>query len=162
MEATENSELAALTAQAGLLDGELSSSGPEAQVAQAEADQQMQQQEQNTGQVRLIFALAVPVLGRLYPSIADIYTDPTCDQLATVLGPLLTKYGINLGDMGDKWGVEIAAVMVCGPVAMATYHGIQADIAGRDESMRTEQPPKAVASNRQEAPQMTPEMVSLG
>lgn len=157
MDGSENSELEALTAQAGLLDGELSASGPEAQVAQAEADQQMQQQEQNTGQVRLIFALAVPILGRLYPCIGDIYTDPTCDQLATVLGPLLTKYGINLGDMGDKWGVEIAAVMVCGPVVMATYKGIQTDIA-----MRAEPLPKAVASTRPPAPPAAPETVSLG
>lgn len=157
MEASENSELAALTAQAGLLDGELSASGPEAQVAQAEADQQMQQQDANIGQVRLVFALAVPILGRLYPCIADIYTDPTCDQLASVLGPLLAKYGINLGDLGDKWGVEIAAVMVCGPVVMATYKGIQTDIA-----MRADPLPKASAGIPPPQVQKQSEPVSLG
>ena len=157
MKGQENNELAALTAQAGLLDGELSASGPEAQVAQAEADQQMQVQEQNTGQIRMIFSLAVPILGRLYPCIADIYTDPTCDQLATVLGPLLTKYGINLGDMGDKWGVEIAAVIVCGPVVMATYKGIQTDIA-----MRADPLPKAPASNRPVSLEKQTDPVSLG
>lgn len=161
MSTSENTELAALAAQAGMLDGELSASGPEAMVAQAEAEQAMQQQNQNTGQVRMILALAVPVLGKLYPSIETIYTDPACDQIAATLGPVLTKYGIDLGDLGGKWGEEIAAIMVCGPIAFATYKGIQADIAARNP-----QPPKAVASNVNFQPvnKVTPvqETVTLG
>lgn len=153
----ENNELAALAAQAGLLDGEQAANGPEAMVAQAEAAQAVEQQNANTGQVRMILALAVPLLGKLYPCIEDIYDDTTCDQVAGTLGPVLTKYGIDLGDMGTKWGPEIAAVMVCGPVAFATYKGIMADIASR-----AKQVPKAVASNSQKAPEEAGEMVCLG
>ena len=152
----DNTELAGLAAQAGLLDGEVSANGSEAMVQQAEADQQMQQQNQNTGQVRLILALAVPVLGKLYPCIEDIYTDPTCEQISAVIGPVLTKYGINLGDLGGKWGEEIAAIMVCGPIAFATYKGILADIASRAPV------PKAVASSQPVRVEKQPETVSLG
>lgn len=157
MEGAENTELAALTAQAGLLDGEQAANGPEAMVAQAEADQAEQVQSANIGQVRLILALAVPVLGKLYPCLVDIYDDTTCDQVAGTLGPVLTKYRIDLGDMGSKWGPEIAAVMVCGPVAFATYKGIMADIASR-----APQVPKAVASTVRQAAPAAPEPVTLG
>lgn len=153
----QNTELAALGAQAGMLDAELSSTGPEAIVAQQEAEQSAEQQNVNTGQVRMILALAVPILGKLYPSIADIYTDPTCDQVATVLGPVLTKYGVDLGDLGSKWGPEIAAAMVCGPLAVATYKGVMFDIAARNPQV-----PKAVASTSQTAPAPAGEVVTLG
>lgn len=152
----ENSELAGLAVQAGMVDGEMTATGPEAMVQQAEADQMQQQQGQNTGQVRMILALAVPILGKLYPSIEDIYTEPTCDQVAAALGPVLTKYGVDLGDLGGKWGEEIAAIMVCGPIAFATYKGIMADIAARAPV------PKAVASNQPVSIEKAPETVILG
>lgn len=122
-------------------------------IESAEADAQAAAQGANTGQVRMILALAVPVLGKLYPCLIDIYDDTTCEQVAGTLGPVLTKYGIDLGDLGGKWGPEIAAIMVCGPVAFATYKGIMADIASRGAQV-----PKAVAST---APQGR-ETVTLG
>lgn len=153
----DTNELAALAAQAGMLDTEQEANGPQAMVAQAQAEQQVEQQNANTGQVRMILALAVPILGKLYPCLVDIYDDSTCDNVAATLGPVLTKYNIDLGDMGAKWGPEIAAVMVCGPVAFATYQGIMADIASRKPQV-----PKAVASNGQKAPEKAPEPVVLG
>jgi hypothetical protein len=112
---------------------------------------------QNGAQVRMILAVSVPLLGAMYPSIGVIYTDQTCDQVAMVLGPVLTKYGIDLGDMSTKWGPEIAAAMVCGPIALATYRGIQADIA---DSLR--QVPKADAGPPPQVTASEPETVTLG
>lgn len=153
----QNTELAALAAQANMLDAELTATGPEAIIAEQEAAQVVEQESGNTREVRMILAMAVPLLGQLFPSIADIYTDPTCDQVATVLGPVLTKYNINLGDMSSKWGPEIAAAVVCGPLAVATYKGIQFDLAARNPQV-----PKAVASNSQPAPSAPAEVVTLG
>jgi hypothetical protein len=124
--------------------------------AQDEAQQVAAAADKNTASVALMLALAVPFLGKLYPCIIDIYTDEAQAAMAGTLGPVLTKHHINLGDLGGEYKEEIAAVIVCGPIAWATYTGIKADIASR-----AQQVPKAVASNLQKAPQ-TAEPVVLG
>lgn len=155
--APANPEMQALLMQADALDGEAAAAGPEAMMAaQAQAEAVMLA-DQNTGQVRMILALAIPLLGKLYPSLTAIYTDPTCDQVAGALGPVLTKYGVNLGDLGNQWGEEIAAVLICGPIAVATYQGIKADIQAR-----AEQVPKAVASTQPQRVDGPAEPVTLG
>lgn len=150
-------EMRALLMQADALDGEAAAAGPEAMMAQQQQAEAVMLTDQNTGQVRMILALAVPLLGKLYPSLVDIYTDPTCDQVAGTLGPVLTKYGVNLGDLGSQWGEEIAAVLVCGPIAVATYQGIKADVQAR-----VEQAPKAVASPQPQRVETRTETVTLG
>jgi len=155
--APPNMEMQALLMQADALDGAAAAAGPEAMMAaHAEAEATMLA-DQNTGQVRMILALAVPLLGKLYPSLTAIYTDPTCDQVAGTLGPVLTKYGINLGDLGSQWGEEIAAVLVCGPIAVVTYQGIKADIQARADEV-----PKAVASAQPQRVTPPADPVTLG
>lgn len=155
----ERQSLAALELKAGEPDL-AAQQGAEHAAAQENAVV-VQAANQNSEQVRLILAVAVPLLGTMYASIGVIYTDQTCDQVAMVLGPVLTKYGIDLGDMSSKWGPEIAAVMVCGPIALATYRGIQADIAASHKQV-----PKASAGTLQPVPApddgREPETVSLG
>ena len=130
------------------------------QAAQLEEQQAAQEvaaaADQNTKSVALMLALAVPFLGKLYPCIIDIYTDEAQAAMAGTLGPVFTKHHINLGDLGGDYKEEIAAVMVCGPIAWATYAGIKADIA-----TRAQQVPKAVASTAQQAPKIA-EPVVLG
>lgn len=127
----------------------------DAEAAQA-ADEQAFQIDQNTGSVRMGLDIAIPFLSKLYPSLADIYTDEARAAVAMTVGPVLTKHGVNLGDIGGQYKEEIAMVAVCGPIAMATYQGIKADIAARERQV-----PKAVAS---EAKQAAPagEPVTLG
>lgn len=150
-------EMRAILMQADALDGAAVAAGPEAMMAAEEEAQASMLADQNTGQVRLILALAVPLLSKLYPSLAEIYTDPTCDQVAGTLGPVLTKYHINLGDMGNQWKEEIGAVLVCGPIAVATYQGIKQDIQAR-----AEQVPKAVARPQAQRVEPPSETVTLG
>jgi hypothetical protein len=157
MEGAENSELAVLAAQAGMIDGEMTASGPEAMLAAQEAEQAIVEADQNIASVALILALSVPFLGRLYPSLLVVYTDEAQGAVSATLGPVLTKYGINLGDMGGRWKEEIAAVAVCGPIAIATLEGIKADIAAREKHV-----PKAVASNEPRQVEKPDEMVTLG
>lgn len=152
-----SAEMQALLMQADALDGDARAAGPEAMLQNAAEEEAAMVSDQNVGQVRMILAVAVPVLGKLYPSIEQIYTDATCDQVAGTLGPVLSKYGVNLGDLGSKWGPEIAAVLVCGPIAVATYQGIKGDI-----DARSPQVPKAVASGAPEAVPVTGEVVHLG
>jgi hypothetical protein len=131
VEQTGNSELAGLMLQAHGVDGELAANAPEAiQQAQELAAVGSLAQE-NTQGVEMILATAVPVLGKLYPSLVAVYTPDACAAVAMSLGPVLAKYGINLKEWGGKYQEEIGALFVCGPIAWATVQGIKADIAER-------------------------------
>lgn len=155
-----NNELASLAIMAGQIDGDQAAAGPEAVIAQAEADQAIAMADGNATQVAMILGLAVPILGQMFPSIIEVYTPEAQAAVAGTVGPVLSKYGVDLGDMGSKWGPEIACVVVCGPIAMATYKGINADLAAA--AAKNKQAPKAVASNSQQAPAGPPPVQSLG
>lgn len=155
-----NNELASLAILAGQVDGEQAAAGPEAVIAQAEADQEAVMVNGNTEQVAFMLGLAVPILGQMFPSVLEVYTPEAQAAVAGTVGPVLTKYGVDLSDMGSKWGPEIACVVVCGPIALATYKGINADLAAA--AAKKPQVPKAVASNSQPAPAGPAVIESLG
>lgn len=142
-------EMLALSMQADALDGEAHATSAEGVMAAQAEEQVLDQTSQNAQQVRMILALSVPVLGGMFPSITELYTDQQCDLVAASLAPVLTKYNINLGGLSDR--PEIAALMVCGPLAFATYKGIQADIAARKPQL-----PKGSAGNPIKAPSVEP------
>lgn len=112
----------------------------DAEAAQAAAEVAAQV-DQNSNAVRMGLDIAIPFLSRLYPSLADVYTDEARGAVAMTVGPVLTKYGIDLGDVGGRYREEIAMVVVCGPIAMATYQGIKSDVEAREKRV-----PKAVAA----------------
>lgn len=124
-------ELDSLAMQAANLDGEVASTTPGAMLEQQEQAAVMGLAEQNSRGVSMIMALAVPILGKLYPSLEGVYTPEACGQVAASLGPVLAKYGVNLEEWGGKYQEEIAALFVCGPIAWATVQGVKADIASR-------------------------------
>ena len=150
-----NNEMLALAMQADALDGDAAAAGPEAVMAQQQADEGEQQAQTNVGQVRMMLDLGIPILSRLYPSLADIYTPEACGMVAASLGPVLAKYNINLADWGSAYKEEIGALMVCGPIAWATVQGVKADIAARaDKSPKAgvlRQPPPPAQSQYPEA-----------
>lgn len=128
----------------------------DAEAAQAAAEQATHA-DQNSQAVRMGLDIAIPFLSKLYPSLAEIYTDEAKGAVAMTVGPVLTKYGIDLGDVGGRYREEIAMVVVCGPIAIATYQGMKADIDARVKPV-----PKAVASKVPEAVPEAAETVRLG
>lgn len=128
----------------------------DAEAAQVAAEVAAQV-DQNSNAVRMGLDIAIPFLSRLYPSLAEVYTDEARGAVAMTVGPVLTKYGVDLGDVGGRYREEIAMVAVCGPIAMATYQGIKADIEAREK-----QAPKAVAAKQVSEPPKAPEEVRLG
>jgi hypothetical protein len=150
-QSTGGQELAGLIAQAGQIDGEAAASSPEAMQAAQELQVAMSMGEQNAAAVGGMLELALPLICPLYPSLEAVYTPEVRAQVAGTLGPLLAKYGVNMEDMGGRYREEIAAAFVCGPIAIATYKGIKADIASRAD------PPKAIAQEpaKQTAPALT-------
>lgn len=128
---TENNELAALEMQAAQLDGETAALSPEAVMAAHAETEQFDLANENAKGVSMCLEMAVPILGELYPSLVAIYTPAACERVAGALGPLLAKYGIDLGEVGGRYKEEIGAAFICGPIAWATYKGIMADVAAR-------------------------------
>lgn len=128
----------------------------DAEAANAAAEQAAQA-DQNSTAVRMGLDIAIPFLTRLYPSLEDIYDEQARTAVAMTVGPVLTKYGIDLGDVGGRYREEIAMVMVCGPIAMATYQGIKSDIEAREKRV-----PKAVVAKPAGAAPKAEETVRLG
>lgn len=127
----------------------------DAEAAQAAAELDVQT-DQNSKAVRMGLDVAIPFLCKLYPSLEAIYDEQARAAVATTVGPVLSKYGVDLGDIGGRYKEEIAMVLVCGPIAVATYQGVKADIEAREKRV-----PKAVASTSSGAPQAA-EPVKLG
>lgn len=128
---SDDKELAALEMQAGAVDGEVSAQAPEAQMAAIEQAQAFDLASENSQGVRMMLDMAIPMLGAMYPSLEAVYTEQTRQQVAMALGPVMAKHGVSLKEWGGKYGEEIAAVFVCGPIALATYKGIKNDIEAR-------------------------------
>lgn len=60
-------------------------------------------------------------------------TDDTLQAVAAAVAPVLDKYGIDLGQMGGNYAVEIRAVMVTVPVILACRAGLRAELAAKRE-----------------------------
>ncbi len=145
-----NPEMRALLMQADMLDSEVQASGPEAMVAEQEAAEVSQMTMDNVQGIMMMLGVAVPLLSKMYPSLEAVYTEEACASVASSVGPVLSKYGVSLGDMGGRYKEEITMVVVCWPIAAATVVAVKSDIAARAKPVDT-QVPKAVASNSQKS-----------
>lgn len=147
MEDTEDTNLGPLLAQANAIDGDLEAAGPEAIQAAQEEAAALTLAEENTRGVGMIMELALPLICPMYPSLKDVYTPEAQGAIAATMGPLLAKYGINLKEAGGKYKEELAAALVCGPIALATVKAIKTDITARAGAPRAvAQAPAAPAS----------------
>ena len=76
-----------------------------------------------------LITVAVATLGPIFPSLGDIYTPAATQSAAGAIAAVCEKHGWAQGGMLGKWGPEIACALVVGPLALATYKGISADLA---------------------------------
>ncbi|MTV36274.1 hypothetical protein [Duganella radicis] len=129
-----SNELDALMMQAGAVDAQIAATAPEAVQAAEEQQVLLSVADENKRGVLLVLGTALPVLGKLYPSLLAVYTDEAQAAIAETVGPLLAKHGIDLKDFGGNYREEIAAALVCGPIAWATVQAVKADIAARAEA----------------------------
>lgn len=135
------SNLEALAIAAEAIDNDTAATEPGAIAAHQVEAQQLEQQGENVRQIHMMLDLAVPLLGAMYPSLPPIYTDQKRREIAASLGPVFTKYNIDLAKWGTAYKEEIGALMICGPVAWATVQGIKADIARREQTIAPGQVP---------------------
>lgn len=127
----EMNELDGLEMAANAIDGEVAAEAPGAVAAAQEEAQAASLADTNGRAVAAILEMASPMIAPLYPSVAAVYTQETCAQVGAALGPVMAKYGIDLGEWGGRYKEEITALFVCVPVALATLKAIKADVAAK-------------------------------
>lgn len=128
-----NHELERLISEAGMITAEAQATTPEALQAAQEAEQAVQLADQNTNAFRMILGMATGVFAMVgYPSVAAVLDEGKREALALAWGPLATKYGYDLSNMGSEYREEIGALFVTAPIAMAVWKGIKEDAAARE------------------------------
>lgn len=83
------------------------------------------------GELGGAITMAVGMLGPMFPSVQGIYTPEVITAVSGSVAAVCEKHGWLQDGLMGRYGEEIACVAVVGPVAFATYKGIQADIAAR-------------------------------
>lgn len=126
----DQDEVTILAAQASEIDAELLPQQPAEEAAAAGGPVSTITEAGEL--IRFAVALFVP----LYPSIEGIYTVPNQARLAEVAAPLMEKYGVTMGGIFERWGVEINFLIVAGPVAMETAKAIRHDNAERRKAAK--------------------------
>lgn len=80
---------------------------------------------------KALIMMAAGALSPAFPSLAEIYTEQTATAAAHAAASVCNKHGWLAGGVGGKWAEEIAAGAILLPLAWATFHGVQNDIAKR-------------------------------
>jgi hypothetical protein len=124
-------ELDGMLLKAAEIDAAVDASAPQAMAEAQQAADVMSMADMNTRAVAGVLEMAAPMIAPLYPSVAAVYTPAVCEQVGGALGPVLAKYGIDLGEWGGKWKEEITALFVCVPIMLETVKAVKADIAAR-------------------------------
>jgi hypothetical protein len=76
-----------------------------------------------------MFAMMGAGAGHFLPSVKTALNDEACKQLGDVLAPVARKYGLEQYLAGFAWRVELQAVMVVVPIALAVKAAVHHDLA---------------------------------
>jgi hypothetical protein len=93
------------------------------------------------GELAGLVQAAVGMLAPMFPSLPGIYTPESTQAAAGAVAAVCQKHGWMQNGLMGRYGEEIACVAVVGPLAFATYKGMQQDLAAR-------KPPAQVAQAR--------------
>lgn len=77
------------------------------------------------GLLQVVAGILTPAL----PSLGAIYTEANCQAAGAAVASVCNKHGWLQGGILGGYAEELAAVAVLGPMAMATYAGVKADLA---------------------------------
>lgn len=85
-----------------------------------------------------LVTVCVATLSPIFPSLKGIYTDETTAAASNAIAVVCRKHGWLSGGMMGNYGEEIACVAIVGPLAFATYQGVQADLEAKRAQAKTE------------------------
>jgi hypothetical protein len=121
--------LDALAAQAAELDAAAAAQagGPEQPQPKPEAEPASDPRADLAGLLATFRELVRP----MFPSVANVYDDPTVGRVSDALAPVFVKHGWSVGELFGAWREEIMAAFVCVPVAVATVRAMKDDLEAR-------------------------------
>lgn len=129
-------ELDLLIHQAAGIDAEQAATAPAAVAAAAEEAAAVDMVQQNGQAIYTGLEIAVPLIAQIFPSVGAIYTDEVKARVAGALAPVCAKYGWELKGLGGAYKEEIGACIVLIPLGMATFKGVQEDMARTNAKAR--------------------------
>ncbi|MEG2045804.1 MAG: hypothetical protein RR100_03045 [Comamonas sp.] len=106
-------------------------------AAGPEPGTEVENQEQQAPQVDIaqeiagLVQAAVGMLAPMFPSLPGIYTPEATQAASVAVAGVCNKHGWMQGGMMGRYGEEIACALIVGPIAFATYKGVQSDLAAR-------------------------------
>lgn len=104
-----------------------------------------------------LLRVGVAVLGPMFPSLREIYTNETIQTVGAVVAPVCRKNGWLSQGVGGKYAEEMAAGAVLLPLAVATYAGVSADLEARKAAQRKDpEPLPDLTANSAPAPAAAP------
>lgn len=85
-----------------------------------------------------LVTVAVATLSPVFPSLKGIYTEETTAAASNAVAMVCKKHGWLSGGMMGNYGEEIACLAIVGPLAFATYQGVQADLEAKRATAKVE------------------------
>lgn len=76
-------------------------------------------------------AMRAIALARGFRRTAAALDDESVAAMVAALLPVLDKYGITPSGLFGKWGPEIGALLVCGPLVWALFVALRSDLEER-------------------------------
>lgn len=81
------------------------------------------------GEIAGLLGALVGVLSPAFPCLPTIYTEQSIGAASASFAAVCVKRGWLTGGIMGEYGEEIAALIVCGPLAVATFQGVKGDLA---------------------------------
>lgn len=84
-----------------------------------------------------IVTMLVKVMAPAFPSLQAIYTEEVTAAAAGAVAAVCQKHNWLSDGIGGRYGEELAAVIIVGPLAIQTAAAVKADIAARQKTPMT-------------------------
>jgi len=81
------------------------------------------------GELAGVLGALVGVFSPAFPSLASIYTEQSIGAASNAVAAVCVKRGWLSGGIMGEYGEEVMALIVCGPLAVATWKGVKGDMA---------------------------------
>lgn len=105
--------------------------------------------------------IAVATLKPALPSLEEIYTPEATGAASAAIAGVCQKHGWLNGGLMGKWGEEIACLAIVGPLAFATYQGVNKDLAAA-KAKAEKKKPEALTNQISQAPGPESKTVTFG
>lgn len=81
------------------------------------------------GELAGIAGALLAAVGPMFPSVKALYTEEVTKGAAAAIAAVCVKHGWLSGGLMGEYAEEITALMICGPLAIATSQAVKVDLA---------------------------------